>query len=175
MTPSARISAAIEVFADIEARRRPAAQGLKDWGLAHRFAGSGDRAAIAGLVYDALRRKASSAWIMGADTPRAVLLGMLARERGMNVEAIARLSDGARFAPEPLSDDEHARLRAASLEGAPEHVLGDYPEWLDAPLASFEIASTSSPRSRASIPSSTARGVSAPMIQADEALRRSAS
>ncbi|MGZ6000189.1 MAG: MFS transporter, partial [Rhizomicrobium sp.] len=51
MTPSARISAAIEVFADIEARRRPAAQGLKDWGLAHRFAGSGDRAAIAGLVY----------------------------------------------------------------------------------------------------------------------------
>jgi 16S rRNA (cytosine967-C5)-methyltransferase len=135
MTPAARLSAAIEVFADIEARRRPAAQGLKDWGLAHRFAGSGDRAAIAGLVYDALRRKASSAWIMGADTPRAVLLGMLARERQMNVEAIAKLSDGARFAPEPLSDDEHARLRPASLEGAPEHVLGDYPEWLDAPLA----------------------------------------
>jgi len=135
MTPAARLSAAIEVFADIEARRRPAAQGLKDWGLAHRFAGSGDRAAIAGLVYDALRRKASSAWIMGADTPRAVLLGMLARERAMSVEAIAKLSDGARFAPEPLSDDEHARLRAASLEGAPEHVLGDYPEWLDAPLA----------------------------------------
>jgi 16S rRNA (cytosine967-C5)-methyltransferase len=135
MTPSARLSAAIEVFADIEARRRPAAQALKDWGLGHRFAGSGDRAAIAGLVYDALRRKASSAWIMGADTPRAVLLGMLARERGLDVEAIAKLSDGARFAPEPLSDDEHARLRAASLEGAPEYVLGDYPEWLDAQFA----------------------------------------
>jgi 16S rRNA (cytosine967-C5)-methyltransferase len=135
MTPSARLSAAIEVFADIEARRRPAAQGLKDWGLAHRFAGSGDRAAIAGLVYDALRRKASSAWIMGADTPRAVLLGMLARERKLDVTAIAKLSDGARFAPEPLSDDEHARLRASSLDGAPEHVLGDYPEWLDAQFA----------------------------------------
>jgi 16S rRNA (cytosine967-C5)-methyltransferase len=135
MTPSARLSAAIEVFADVEARRRPAAQGLKDWGLAHRFAGSGDRAAIAGLVYDALRRKASSAWIMGADTPRAVLLGMLARERALDVTAIAKLSDGARFAPEPLSDDEYARLRAASLDGAPEHVLGDYPEWLDAQFA----------------------------------------
>src|SRR5882672_7401812 len=135
MTPSARLSAAIEVFADIEARRRPAAQALKDWGIAHRFAGSGDRAAIAGLVYDALRRKASSAWIMGADTPRAVLLGMLARERGLDVEAISKLSNGARFAPEPLSDDEHARLRAASLEGAPSYVLGDYPEWLDAQLA----------------------------------------
>jgi 16S rRNA (cytosine967-C5)-methyltransferase len=135
MTPAARLSAAFEVFADIEARRRPAAQALKDWGLSHRFAGSGDRAAIAGLVYDALRRKASSAWIMGADTPRAVLLGMLARERGHDSAAIARLCDGARFAPAPLTDEEHARLRATSLAGAPPHVLGDYPEWLDAQLA----------------------------------------
>ena len=47
MTPSARLSAAIEVLADIDARRRPAVDALKDWGLAHRFAGSGDRAAIA--------------------------------------------------------------------------------------------------------------------------------
>ena len=45
MTPAARISAAIEVVADIEARHRPAADALKDWGLSHRFAGSGDRAA----------------------------------------------------------------------------------------------------------------------------------
>src|SRR6478752_142896 len=135
MTPAARLSAAIEVFADIEARRRPGAQALKDWGLSHRFAGSGDRAAIAGLAYAALRRKASSAWIMGVDTPRAVLLGMLARERGLDVEAISRLADGSRFAPEPLSDDEHARLRARSLEGAPAHVCGDYPEWLDDKLA----------------------------------------
>jgi len=135
MTPAARLSAAIEVFADIEARRRPAAQALKDWGLSHRFAGSGDRAAIAGLVYDALRRKLSSAWIVGADTPRAVLLGMLARERGLDVEAISRLAGGARFAPDPLSDDEHARLRANTLEAAPPHVRGDYPEWLDDKLA----------------------------------------
>jgi len=135
MMPGARLSAAIEVFADIEARPRPAAQALKDWGLSHRFAGSGDRAAIAGLLYDALRRKSSSAWIMGADTARAVLLGMLARERSLDVEAISKLASGARFAPEPLSDDEHARLRAKSLDGAPPHVRGDYPEWLDGKLA----------------------------------------
>jgi 16S rRNA (cytosine967-C5)-methyltransferase len=60
---------------------------------------------------------------------------MLARERGLDVEAISKLASGARFAPEPLSDDEHARLRAASLEGAPPHVRGDYPEWVDAQLA----------------------------------------
>jgi len=50
MTPGARLSAAIEVLADIQARHRPAAQPLKHCGLSHPFAGSGDRAAIAGLV-----------------------------------------------------------------------------------------------------------------------------
>jgi 16S rRNA (cytosine967-C5)-methyltransferase len=131
MTPGARLAAAIEVLSDIEARRRPANDALKDWGLSHRFAGSGDRAAIAGLVYDALRRRASSAFLMGDETPRAILLGMLHRERGLDADAIARLADGSRYAPPPLTDNERTRLFAASLDGAPPHVLGDYPEWLD--------------------------------------------
>ncbi len=131
MQTAARLSAAIEVLSDIETRRRPAADALKDWGLAHRFAGSGDRAAIAGLVYDALRRRASSAHVMGEATPRAVLLGMLKLERGLDPEAIARLFDGSRFAPPPLTEAEAAALRDGSLAGAPAHVAGDYPEWLD--------------------------------------------
>ena len=106
MIPAARISAAIEVLSDIDARRRPAPDALKDWGLSHRFAGSSDRAAIAGLVYDALRRKASSAFVMGETTPRAVMLGMLRLERELDVDAIAKLFDGSRFAPQPLSEAE---------------------------------------------------------------------
>ena len=135
MTPSARLSAAIEVLTDIESRRRPAGDALKDWGLSHRFAGSGDRAAIAGLVYDALRRRASSAWLMGEATPRAVVIGMLRRERGLQREAIERLFDGSRFAPPPLTDSEKDALEKGSLEGAPAHVAGDYPEWLDPQFA----------------------------------------
>ncbi|HXF87037.1 MAG TPA: RsmB/NOP family class I SAM-dependent RNA methyltransferase [Xanthobacteraceae bacterium] len=135
MTPGARIAAAIEVLAEIFARRRPAAEALKAWGLAHRFAGSADRAAIAGLVYDALRRRASAAWIMGEDAPRAVVLGMLRLERGLGAEAIANLFDGARYAPPALTEAEDARLSSATLDGAPPHVIGDYPEWLDPYLA----------------------------------------
>jgi len=131
VTPAARLSAAIEVIADIEARRRPAGDALKDWGLAHRFAGSSDRAAIAGLVYDTLRRKASSAWLMGEASPRAALLGMLRRERGLDAEQIAGLCSGARFAPTPLTEGERAALTGEALAGAPAPVLGDYPEWLD--------------------------------------------
>jgi 16S rRNA (cytosine967-C5)-methyltransferase len=131
MTPGARLAAAIEVFAAIERERRPAADALKSWGMAHRFAGSGDRAAIAGLVYDALRRRASSAWLMGADTPRAILLGMLKRERGLDTETVARLADGSRFAAEALNEDERHELDTSALKGAPPHVLGDYPDWLE--------------------------------------------
>jgi 16S rRNA (cytosine967-C5)-methyltransferase len=135
MTPAARISAAIEVIAEIEARHRPAPDALKDWGLTHRFAGSGDRAAIAGLVYDALRRRASAARIMGEASPRAVVLGMLRLERKLEPAAIGALASGARFAPAPLSAAEQARLDAADLAGAPPWVVGDYPEWLDPHLA----------------------------------------
>jgi len=131
MTPAARLAAAIEVFGNIESERRPAADALKSWGMAHRFAGSGDRAAIAGLVYDALRRRASSAFLMGADTPRAILIGMLKRERGLGSEAIAKLASGERYAPEALSDEERRQLDAADVVGAPAYVVGDYPEWLE--------------------------------------------
>jgi len=135
MTPAARVAGAIEVLADILERRRPAPDALKDWGLARRFAGSKDRAAVASLVYDALRRKASSAFVMGAETPRAIMLGTLRLQRGLDSEAIAGLCSGERFAPEPLTDDEAARLAAADLDAAPAAVAGDFPEWIEPSLA----------------------------------------
>src|SRR5712672_1373224 len=71
MTPAARLSAAIELIETIDTQRVPAAKALKEWGTAHRYAGSGDRAA----------------------------------------------------------------LTSRSLENAPAHIAGDYPEWLDGYLA----------------------------------------
>jgi 16S rRNA (cytosine967-C5)-methyltransferase len=153
MTPPARLSAAIEIIATIDAQRVPAAGALKEWGAAHRFAGSGDRAAISGLVWDVLRRRASSAWIMEEDTPRARLLGMLKLERGLDVDGIAALCDGNRFAPSPLSDRERAALMSRSLQSAPAPVAGDYPEWLDGYLAQVfgetRVAEASAMASRA--------------------------
>ncbi|MCK0195323.1 RsmB/NOP family class I SAM-dependent RNA methyltransferase [Ancylobacter sp. 6x-1] len=135
MTPAARLAAAIEIVETVASSRRPVADVLKDWGRSHRFAGSGDRSAIGSLVYDGLRRRASSAFLMGEESGRAVLLGMLRLGRGLDVEAIAALCDGSRFAPAALSEAERTRLETGSLDDAPAHVAGDYPEWLDAPLA----------------------------------------
>ena len=139
MTPSARLAAAIEMLGELEARSRPAGDVLREWGVAHRYAGSGDRSAIGSLLFDALRRKASSAWIMGEATPRAILLGTMKLARGLDAGAIGKLCDGSRYAPAALTDAERERLAGAtegsSLEGAPPPVAGDYPEWLDPHLA----------------------------------------
>ncbi|WP_213286000.1 RsmB/NOP family class I SAM-dependent RNA methyltransferase [Bradyrhizobium sp. sGM-13] len=135
MTPAARLSAAIELIDTIDAQRVPAAKALKEWGTAHRYAGSGDRAAISGLIWDVLRRRASSAWLMDGDTPRARVLGMMKLERKLDVEAISALCDGGRFAPEPLTEAERSALTSRTLDDAPPHIAGDYPEWLDPHLA----------------------------------------
>ena len=135
LIPAARCSAAIEILAEIGERRRPAADALKDWGLAHRFAGSGDRAAIASLVYDALRRRASAAWIMGEDSPRAVLIGSLRLQQGLAAPTVAALFSGERFAPEPLSGTELARLSEGILDDAPPEIAGDVPDWVLPALA----------------------------------------
>jgi len=130
-----RLSAAIAVLADTEARRRPASESLKDWGNSNRFAGAGDRAAIGNLVYDALRRKASHAWRMGTDSPRALVLAVAIQDWNETPEAINAAGEGDRFAPEPISAEEAARAQAPDgLDGAPDWVRADVPEWTAASL-----------------------------------------
>src|SRR5579863_1551507 len=130
MTPCARIAAAIDILSDIEIQRRPAADVLKEWGVKHRFAGAKDRAAIATLIYDSLRCRASAAHVMGANSARAIVLGALREMRGETAQTIAELCSGEAYAPLPLSIEEQARLAKASLDGAPAHVRGNFPEWL---------------------------------------------
>lgn len=130
MHPSAWIAAAIEVLDDLETRRRPAADAMKDWGLAHRFAGSKDRAAIASMVYDALRRRASARWLMKSETARAEMIGALFLARGRTPVEISAQFSGEGHAPPPLSGEERAALESADFTDAPDWVRGDFPEWL---------------------------------------------
>ncbi|WP_432284729.1 RsmB/NOP family class I SAM-dependent RNA methyltransferase [Aminobacter sp. BA135] len=128
-----RLAAAIEVLDDIERRHRPAADALKDWGLSHRFAGAGDRAAIGNIVYDALRRKRSAGWLVGDETSRALGFGALLLEWDQSAEALNQTLDGDKFAPEPLSASELATIAGHKLNEAPDAVRADCPDWC-APL-----------------------------------------
>jgi 16S rRNA (cytosine967-C5)-methyltransferase len=132
-----RLAGAIDVLTDIEARKRPVADALKDWGLAHRFAGSGDRAAIGNIVYDALRRKLSHAYLMDDDGPTALGYAVMLRQWGQTPETLAASLDGDRFAPPPLSDATFDAFRTRDLNAAPPHIQADIPEWV---VPSFEAA-----------------------------------
>ncbi len=129
MRPGARIKAAVEVMDDILNRHRPVAMALADWGKAHRFAGSGDRNAIGGLVYDALRRKASISWAMESDAPRALVIGAAGPALALSPEEVIGQCDGSVHALEPLSETE-VRGLTRPLGDAPAHVQADVPEWL---------------------------------------------
>jgi len=124
-----RLAAAIDVLDDMERRRRPAADALKDWGLSHRFAGSGDRSAIGNIVYDALRRRRSAGWLMGDDTARGQAFGALLLEWNETAESLNRSLDGDKFAPPPLSEVELGLIASRDLGAAPDAVRADCPDW----------------------------------------------
>jgi 16S rRNA (cytosine967-C5)-methyltransferase len=124
-----RLSAAIDILADIETRRRPVADALKDWGLSHRFAGSGDRAAIGNIVYDALRKRLSHAFMMDDDGPSALAHAVLFRQWGLTPEELEREAEGDRFAPPPFAEEMLAAFAARDLATAPLYVQADVPEW----------------------------------------------
>jgi 16S rRNA (cytosine967-C5)-methyltransferase len=137
MQTGARIKAAIEVLDEVLNRHRPAASALSDWGKSHRFAGSGDRAAIGNLLYDALRRKRSLVAQMESDSTRAIVLAAAPRALGLAPSAVVASADGSPHAVEPLSEAEQAGLERGPPQAAPASVRGDFPDWLE---ASFERA-----------------------------------
>jgi 16S rRNA (cytosine967-C5)-methyltransferase len=131
-----RLGAAIQVLTDIENHHRPVRLALKTWGDVARYAGAKDRASVSGLVLDALRRKRSLAWRMGADGPRAVVLGALGLVWGWPLERIAEAAADEPHGPGPLTEAERQALTGPSdLAEAPAPVRGDYPDWLDGSLA----------------------------------------
>ncbi|MFN3867475.1 MAG: RsmB/NOP family class I SAM-dependent RNA methyltransferase [Hyphomicrobiaceae bacterium] len=130
MKTGGRIAAAIEVLAALETQHRPAADALSDWGKSHRFAGSGDRSAIGSLVYDVLRQRSSLAAQMGEATPRALAIAAAPRAFGLSLDELAAALDGSEHAPQPLSDDERARLAAGLPADVDDAIAADVPEWL---------------------------------------------
>jgi 16S rRNA (cytosine967-C5)-methyltransferase len=124
-----KIQAAIEVLRDVLERRTPVKEAVRDWGKRSRFAGSRDRAWISGLVVDALRRKNSIEHSMGSTGPRALAIGALKHAWGWDVRKIEEAFKDE-HAPAAMSPKEREGVLLAPDPAAPEHVRGDYPEWL---------------------------------------------
>lgn len=148
MTPEARISAAAECLDRVLAGAA-AEQVLTNWARQSRFAGSGDRAAVRDLVFDALRRLRSLEWAGGSRTGRGLMIGNL-RLSGVDP---ASVFTGQGHAPGALTAEE--AMPRSPLSEAPEAVRHDCPEWLwpvfDAALGSEAPAILDALRDRAPV------------------------
>lgn len=124
-----RAQAAIEVLEDMAKRKRPVANALKDWGLAHRFAGSGDRAAIGNLVYDTLRKKTSQAALAQSDDHKLNVYATLLRQWRYTDDELSAVLKDDKFAPQYPSAQEIKNICGDHTDTTPEHLLADIPEW----------------------------------------------
>src|SRR3954470_21763586 len=107
MTPAARLQMAIEILEALETTAQPTDRFLKAWFRTRRFAGSGDRRAIAERVFNAQRHRAALAHRMGNDSSRALMIAA-SLETGEDIEAL--FTGG--YGPAPLSDAERAAIAA---------------------------------------------------------------
>ena len=168
MTPAARVAAAIELLAAIEAEEggwregvpprngplppvpsregrgsngsRPADAVASDFFRARRFIGSSDRRAVSERVWRVLRcHRRLCWWLADRPTPRLLVAASLLLDGG----SLADFS-GGKFAPAPLMPSEQAALRR--LEGRsldhpsmPDAVRLEVPDWLAARLPATEL------------------------------------
>lgn len=130
MTPAARAQAAIEILAALQNTAQPVDRFLRDWFRLRRYAGARDRAAVAERVYDIFRHRASYAWRMGSDHPRALVIASLMHENAQ----IPKIFDGSHYAPAPLNDAEMKALTTPPQQPPSLTVSGEFPDWLELEL-----------------------------------------
>ena len=119
---------AIDILDGLNATAQPAERYLKDWFKARRFAGSGDRRAIAERVFQIFRHHARFAHRLQSDTPRALAIASLLAEGG---DPESLFTGG--YGPAPLTDAERAAIAQPPAD-APLWVQGEFPEFLEGEL-----------------------------------------
>ncbi|SFR50269.1 RsmB/NOP family class I SAM-dependent RNA methyltransferase [Litoreibacter janthinus] len=124
MTPSARLSAAIEVL-DQYLSGTAAEKALTNWARRSRFAGSKDRAAVRDIVFDCLRKRGEYARL--GLTARALVLCHAAQ--GASSDEVKDVFSGEGHAPGPLSAEEAAGLNEVEPEISRDMAF-NMPDWL---------------------------------------------
>ncbi len=122
MTPEARVAAAIGIL-DRALAGEALEKVLTTWARGNRFAGSGDRAAIRDLAYEAMRRRRSLAHLGGAESGRGLMLGLSRR----TMTDPAEVFTGTGYAPATLSEAERNYVPPPMSDAQ----ALDCPDWLE--------------------------------------------
>jgi 16S rRNA (cytosine967-C5)-methyltransferase len=139
MTPAARLAAAAQILDEILAGQHAEA-ALTAWGRGARYAGSGDRAAVRDVVFDALRCKRSFAALGGGLTGRGLVLGGL-REGGVSQAALDQMFSGEGHALPLIGPADQPRApNMAEASDLPDWLLGQFEASLGAGAAGVMAA-----------------------------------
>ena len=139
MTPAARLAAAIDLLAALEAEpRRPADAIAHDFFRARRFIGAGDRRAVSERAWGVVRQRLRLDWWLarlGArPTPRLLAAAQMLLVEGAALSAVGGAFCGGRYGAEPLSPEEQGVLRALAGQALlhpemPQGVRLNLPDW----------------------------------------------
>jgi 16S rRNA (cytosine967-C5)-methyltransferase len=147
VTPGARIAAAIDILAAIDAGDRPADDVAADYFRRRRYIGSKDRQQVARHTYAVLRHRAALDWWVvragkgeAGTSPRTRMIAALLLAEGSKPGDVAESFDGGRFRPAAFSPAEDRLLRGLAGRtlrhpAMPRAVANDLPEWLEPRLA----------------------------------------
>lgn len=130
MTPAAQIQAAIEILETLATTDQPLDRMLRDWFRTRRYAGSKDRAAIASRVFAVQRHRASLAWRMNSQAPRALAIASLLAD-GEKAETFFA---GGGYGPGEFTDAERASIASPPVSEPPLRVRGEFPAFLEPEL-----------------------------------------
>ena len=139
MREEARIASAIEIL-DIVVKEEKAdghtvPQTLRYYFADKRYAGSGDRRAIADMVYSVLRHIVILEWAITDAGSQVNGRNLLIAEISLIGGDIPKIFGAGRYGPAPLSDEERGLMWALpDLEEAPDWAKCNCPEWMYEPL-----------------------------------------
>lgn len=126
MKEASRVQAVIEALEEILQDKRPADNILDKYFKDRRYIGSKDRRFIADTVWKIIRSRMKYSEALGSAFSARTAAALCLAQEDLDL-----LFNGEEYAPEPLSKEEKAALKAAEqFEDFSEAALYECPQWL---------------------------------------------
>lgn len=129
MRAEAHLASAIEILSTLFETKQPTDKYLDGYFKNNRYAGSKDKRAMRGIIYDIYRNLRQYEYIIGNAEPRSLVIAYLLGQ-GDDAAKIAEKFNGEKYAAANLSDDETKAIEnAKNLNNAPKAVLLNLADW----------------------------------------------
>ena len=129
MRAEAHLASAIEILSTLFETKQPTDKYLDGYFKSNRYAGSKDKRAMRGIIYNIYRNLRQYEFVIGSAEPRSLVIAYLLGQ-GDDAAKIAEKFNGEKYAAANLTDDEtKAITEAKNLDDAPKAVSLNLADW----------------------------------------------